>query len=97
MRANYVMSPAETKRGWERLQLGLLVLFAFPGAPTVYYGDEVGMTGFEDPFNRRPYPWGREDRELLSHHRQLGKLRKEHAALRLGDLEFLLKLRTLQS
>ncbi|MBQ3089355.1 MAG: glycoside hydrolase family 13 protein [Oscillospiraceae bacterium] len=84
MRANYVMSPAETKRGWERLQLGLLVLFAFPGAPTVYYGDEVGMTGFEDPFNRRPYPWGRENREVLDYYRKMGKLRKRWQCLRSG-------------
>ena len=62
--------------------------YMLPGAPSLYYADETGMEGYKDPFNRRPYPWGREDRELLAHHRQLGKLRKEHAALRLGDLEF---------
>ena len=37
-----------------------------PGSPTIYYGDEAGRQGFEDPFNRRTYPWGAEDRELLA-------------------------------
>ena len=36
-----------------------------PGSPTIYYGDEAGRQGFEDPFNRRTYPWGAEDRALL--------------------------------
>lgn len=84
MRADYVMSNNEARRGWLRLQLGLLVLFTFPGAPTVYYGDEAGMTGFEDPFNRRPYPWGREDLNVLAYYKKLGKLRKEYEPLRSG-------------
>ena len=47
------------------------------------------MEGFEDPFNRQTYPWGKEDRELLDWYRALGKLRKEHTALRRGELRFL--------
>ena len=62
--------------------------FMLPGAPSVYYADEAGMEGHKDPFNRRTYPWGREDPELLAHFRRLGQLRKEQAALRLGDIEF---------
>ena len=46
------------------------------------------MEGYKDPFNRRPYPWGHEDRELLAHHKLLGRLRKDQKALRLGDIEF---------
>ena len=46
------------------------------------------MEGYKDPFNRRTYPWGMEDRELLEHHRQLGRLRKECDALRLGSISF---------
>jgi 4-alpha-glucanotransferase len=63
-----------------------VVLFTFPGAPTVYYGDEAGMTGFEDPFNRRTYPWGHENQEILAFFRKLGTLRKKHSCLRKGDL-----------
>lgn len=85
MRAEYQLSDQEAEWGWKRLKLGLAVLFTFPGAPTVYYGDEVGMTGFEDPFNRRTYPWGREDETFLSYYRQLGNLRKENECLRSGD------------
>ena len=46
------------------------------------------MEGYKDPFNRRTYPWGREEPELLAHHRQLGQLRKAYDALRLGDIRF---------
>lgn len=83
-RSTYQLTEREMAWGWRRLQLALLVLFTFPGAPTVYYGDEVGMTGFEDPFNRRPFPWGHENQEILAYYRSLGKLRKESQCLRTG-------------
>ena len=46
------------------------------------------MEGYRDPFNRRPYPWGREEPEFLEHFKRLGQLRKDHPALRLGNIEF---------
>ena len=55
-----------------------------PGAPCVYYGDEVGVEGFKDPDNRRTYPWGRENKQLLSWCRKMIHLRREHDALRTG-------------
>jgi len=70
------------------LKAASLLLYAFPGSPTVYYGDEAGMEGFEDPFNRRPYPWGKEDTELLDWYRALGRLRHEHSALRTGSIRY---------
>lgn len=88
-RANYRLSPEELARGLARLRLAALVLFTFPGTPTVFYGDEAGMEGFEDPFNRGPYPWGGEDPELLSWFRKLGRLRREQPALRSGGLRWL--------
>lgn len=72
----------------ERLQAASFLQFMLPGAPSIYYGDEAGMEGYNDPFCRRTYPWGREDRELLAHYRLLGKLRKALPALRLGDIQF---------
>jgi glycosidase len=87
-RAKYVMTPEQRQRGEALLKLGTLVLFTFPGSPTVYYGDEAGATGFEDPFNRATYPWGQEDQTLLAWYRRLGNLRKEHAALRKGQLSW---------
>ena len=62
--------------------------YMLPGAPSLYYGDEAGMEGGKDPFNRRPYPWGQEDPELLEHYQILGRLRKEQEVLRTGALEF---------
>jgi alpha-glucosidase len=57
----------------------------FPGAPTLYYGDEVGLCGFTDPDNRRCYPWGKEDQELLEFHKKIIRIHKTHAALRTGS------------
>ena len=62
--------------------------FTLPGAPSIYYGDEAGMEGGKDPFNRRPYPWGKEDSTIREHYRQLGQLRRQEAALRAGKTEF---------
>ncbi len=67
--------------------LASFLQYMLPGAPSLYYGDEAGMEGGKDPFNRRTYPWGREDTDLLAHFRQLGSLRRD-AVLRLGDVEF---------
>ncbi len=72
----------------DRLLMASFLQFMLPGAPSVYYADEAGMEGYKDPFNRRTYPWGREDTELLAHFRRLGQLRKDYEALRLGDIEF---------
>ena len=72
----------------ERLLMASFLQYMLPGMPSLYYADETGMEGYRDPFNRRTYPWGREDRELLTHHKMLGKLRKDHKALRLGDIQF---------
>ena len=63
-----------------------LMLFTWPGAPTMYYGDEVGVCGFTDPDSRRSYPWGHENLELLEYHRYLSKLHRNSLALRRGSL-----------
>ena len=55
------------------------------GAPTVYYGDEAGQVGFTDPDNRRTYPWGKEDKELLSFHKNIADFRNKHNALYNGS------------
>ena len=89
VRAEYRLSPAELKRGLARLRLAVLILFTFPGAPTIYYGDEAGMEGWEDPFNRSTYPWGKEDTDLKAYFARLGNLRKENAALNRGTIRFL--------
>ena len=88
-RAAYRLSPEERAKGLALVKLAALVLFTFPGSPTVYYGDEAGMEGFEDPFNRGTYPWGREDRELMSFFALLGRLRGRRESLRRGSITWL--------
>ncbi len=61
----------------------------WPGAPTIYYGDEAGLCGWTDPDNRRTYPWGREDMELIQFHKDIIKIHKKYEALMKGSVMFL--------
>ena len=88
-RAAFALSPAQLARGRARLRLAGMLLYAFPGSPTLFYGDEAGMQGFEDPLNRGTYPWGREDTGLLDFFRALGRLRKERRSLQSGSLTYI--------
>jgi len=65
----------------------VLIQMTWPGAPTVYYGDEAGLVGWTDPDNRRPYPWGREDADLIALHRALIALRKRLPLLKCGSVQ----------
>ena len=71
------------------LRAAVMLQMTWPGAPTIYYGDEAGVTGWTDPDNRRTYPWGHEDRELIEYHRELIRLHKAHKALMTGSLLYL--------
>ena len=73
----------------KRLICAYTVLATLPGIPTVFYGDEAGLEGFGDPFNRMPYPWGREDLEILNHYKLLGSIRTEHAIYKNGDFKLI--------
>jgi len=73
---------------YDRLLMATFLQYTLPGSPSLYYGDEACMEGYRDPFNRRTYPWGREDPEFMAHFLRLGQLRKEFEALRLGDIQF---------
>ena len=83
-----VLSRSQYLVAQERLMLASFLQYTLPGAPSLYYADEAGMEGCKDPFNRRTYPWGREDMDLLNHFKRLGQLRKNCEALRLGDIQF---------
>ena len=61
----------------------------WPGAPTLYYGDEAGVCGFTDPDNRRTYPWGREDQKMLNFHKDMIRLHKENPVCREGSCKFI--------
>ena len=67
----------------------IAIQMTWPGAPTVYYGDEAGVCGFTDPDNRRTYPWGHEDKELLSFYKKMIAIHKKYRILRTGSLKFL--------
>jgi len=88
-RAGAVLSPERYAAARALLKLGALMQYSFIGTPCVYYGDEAGMQGAEDPFNRAFYPWGREDRELKWWYTRLGSIRRENSAITRGDFEFI--------
>jgi len=73
---------------YDRLLMASFLQYTLPGSPSLYYGDEACMEGYRDPFNRRTYPWGREDPEFMAHFLRLGQLRQNFEALRLGDIQF---------
>lgn len=87
-RAAYRLSPAEYARGIALLKLAALMMYSFPGSPTIFYGDEAGMQGYEDPFNRGTYPWGHEDKGLIEYFAKLGSLRKTHESLQSGTIAY---------
>ena len=68
----------------------VIMQMTWPGAPTIYYGDEAGVCGWTDPDNRRTYPWGREDMELIEFHRDAIRIHKNNIALRKGSFKALL-------
>ena len=88
-RAAYRLSPERLELAMARLKMAALLLYAFPGSPTLYYGDEAGMEGFEDPMNRRTFPWGRENQELQTLFKALGALREARPSLRQGDIRYI--------
>lgn len=82
--AHYRLPPESRRIAVERLKLAALIQFTSPGVPCIYYGDEAGVEGHSDPQNRRTYPWGREEAELVAWYRQLGELRSREPLLRTG-------------
>ena len=71
------------------LKEAVVIQMTWPGAPTIYYGDEAGVCGWTDPDNRRTYPWGREDKDLINVHKELIRIHKDYQALKTGSIIFL--------
>jgi glycosidase len=73
----------------DSLKMALLFMFAYPGAPCIYYGDEIGLDGEHDPGCRKSFPWdeSRWDKDLLSYVKEVVALRKQNPALRRGDFK----------
>ena len=79
------LSEETREYGVRLLKVAAAMQYTLPGFPCVYYGDEAGMEGYRDPFNRCCYPWGKENTELIEWHKTLGALREECSALWDGD------------
>ncbi len=75
------MTKEQLTEGEKRLKVASVLQFTLPGIPMIYYGDEAGMEGYHDPFNRRPYPWGKENKELVYHYKKLSKIKREERSL----------------
>ncbi len=80
------MTPEQLALGKKRYKLAAFLQFMLPGCPCVYYGDEAGMTGYRDPFNRQYYPWGKEDVALQAQIRSLARLRNGSDVLKRGTV-----------
>lgn len=70
---------------FDKLSIAIGMLFTFPGVPCVYYGDEAGMKGEADPYNRGPYPWGKEKIQIATTYSEMIRLRKSSDAFSKGD------------
>lgn len=77
----YKLPDSDYEKAKKKLYLASVLQFTLPGIPSIFYGDEAGLQGFDDPINRRPYPWGSEDKEILAHYKKLGRIRRENRAV----------------
>ncbi|WP_455576867.1 4-alpha-glucanotransferase [Anaerosinus sp.] len=83
--ARYRLDKSQYQLAVKRLKMISLWQMTFPGVPTIYYGDEVGMQGFKDPHNRAPYPWGREDKDIQSWYKKIISVRNKNQVLKTGE------------
>lgn len=82
--SKHALSKSQYQKGVKLLQLAAVIQYTLPGVPSLYYGDEAGLQGYKDPFNRTCYPWGKENKPLLAFYRALGQVRKNCDCLRDG-------------
>ena len=85
----YRLPDSEYEFAKKKLFMASVLQFTLPGIPSIFYGDEAGLQGFDDPINRRPYPWGKEDAEILAHYKKLGSIRTGHRDAFSGDFRLL--------
>lgn len=79
------LTPEQYELGKKRLKIASMILYFLPGIPCIYYGDEVGMTGYKDPFNRKTFPWNNQDKNILMFYRVLGTIRELYPIFRYGS------------
>jgi glycosidase len=83
--ANLTLTPEQYRRGTQMLRIAALLQYTLPGMPCLYYGDEAGLYGYRDPFNRGCYPWGKEDTDLVDFFAGLGQFRRRQSLLAKGE------------
>ena len=83
------MNDLERGTAKRRLRMAYTILATVPGIPAIFYGDEAGLEGYHDPFNRMPYPWGKEDNNLIGFYKRIGNIRRNNEVYREGDFTLL--------
>ena len=85
------LGPEAANEGVDKaiMRLAVMIQMTWPGAPTIYYGVEAGLCGWTDPDNRRAYPWGREDQDLIDFHKEIIRVHKDYQAMKTGSIMFL--------
>ncbi|MGN1481414.1 glycoside hydrolase family 13 protein [Porcipelethomonas sp.] len=86
---NRWLTNEEYELGRNRMKCAMALQYFLPGVPCIYYGDEAGVQGYKDPFNRRCYPWGKEDKELIEYTKLLAEVRNSSKVFVDGTLKFL--------
>ena len=88
--AERYLSDEQYAHGKNLLKVAMALQFFLPGVPSIYYGDEAGLQGYKDPFNRRCYPWGHEDKELIAYVSELSRVRKAIPNMKYGKTYFII-------
>lgn len=88
-RRNFRLPPLARQLAVQRLKMFSLLQMTFPGVPCIYYGDEAGVEGYTDPYNRGTFPWGEEDREIRQWYQRLLRLHAEYEVVQTGDFRSL--------
>lgn len=83
------LGEAEYAAAREKVKAASVLQYALPGIPSIYYGDEAGMQGYEDPLNRAPFPWDGIDKNLLDHYKTLGRMRTDNREVFTGGIDFI--------
>ena len=86
-RLHISLSEYERNVATKRLKVASVLQYVLPGVPSIYYGDEIGLEGYEDPINRKPFPWDSMDKKLLDHYKTLGQMREKCRSAMSGTMD----------